>query len=229
MENKIEQKASVGVRGEWLFWIILLLPFLYIPFIWNKLPESIPTHWDMEGKVNDYSSKAFGTLFLPLLNIAMYFLFLLLPKIDPRRKNYNYFGNTYRNIRLLLAIFMTIMFFVTMQMALGSMSMDTKVVLILVFGLIAVFGNFMRTIRSNFFVGIRTPWTLDNPEVWRRTHEAGGKLWFYASLIAIVCLLFIPKEYMMVITVPYLALVIVYPILYSYLLFRKISRTKAGE
>ena len=185
MENQDIQKISM--RREWLFGIILLLPFLYIPFIWNQLPDSIPTHWNAHGEVNDYSSKTFGTLFLPLLNVGMYLLFLILPKIDPRKKNYNYFGNTYRNIRLLLAIFMTIMFFITMQMALGNMSMNSKIVLFLVFGLIAILGNFMRTIRSNFFVGIRTPWTLDNPEVWRRTHEAAGKLWFYSSIIAIIC------------------------------------------
>lgn len=227
MENQDVQKMPM--KREWLFWIILLLPFFYIPFIWDKLPDAIPTHWNLHGKVNQYSSKTFGTLFLPLLNIGMYALFLILPKIDPRKKNYNYFGNTYRNIRLLLVVFMTVMFFITMQMALGVMNADSKIVLILVFGVIAIFGNFLRTIRSNFFVGIRTPWTLDNPEVWRRTHEAGGRLWFYASLIGILCLLFIPKEYIPWLMVPYLAVVIIYPILYSYLLFRKISSIKPED
>lgn len=227
MENQDIQKMPM--KREWLLWIILLLPFLYIPFIWDKLPDSVPTHWNLKGEVDNYSSKTFAALFLPLLNIGMYLLFLVLPKIDPRKKNYNYFGNTYRNIRLLLAIFMTTMFFIAMQEALGTMKMDSKVVLFLVFGLMAVLGNFMRTIRSNFFVGIRTPWTLDNPEVWRRTHEAGGKLWFYASLIGMVCLLFIPKEYISWLMAPYLAVITVYPILYSYLLFRKINSAKADK
>jgi uncharacterized membrane protein len=227
MENQVEQKIST--RGEWLFWIILLLPFLYIPFIWDKLPDSIPTHWNIHGEVNHYSSKTWGTLFLPLLNIGMYLLLFVLPKIDPRKKNYQYFGNTYRSIRMLLVIFMTALFFVTMQIALGAMAMNSKAMFILIFGLMAVLGNFMRTIRSNFFVGIRTPWTLDNPEVWRRTHEAGGKLWFYASLIGMVCLLFIRKEDILWLTIPYLAAIIVYPVLYSYLLFKKINSTQAEE
>jgi uncharacterized membrane protein len=207
----------------------MLLPFLYIPFIWNRLPDSIPIHCNIKGEVNDYSSKAFGTLFLPLVNVDLYLLLLVLPKIDPRKKNYNYFGNTYRNIRLLLVFFMTVMFFITMQMALGAMKADSKIVMILVFGLIAIFGNFMRTIRSNFFIGIRTPWTIDNPEVWRRTHEAAGKLWFYASLVGIVCLLFIGKEYISWLVIPYLCAIVIYPILYSYLLFRKMEHTKTGE
>jgi uncharacterized membrane protein len=177
----------------------------------------------MRGEIDDYSSKTSGTLFLPLLNIGMYLLLLLLPKIDPRKKNYQYFGNTYRNIRLLLALFMTVMFFVVMQIALGAMAMDSKAVLILIFGLIAVFGNFMRTIRSNFFIGIRTPWTLDNPEVWRKTHEVGGKLWFYASLAGIVILLVTGKEHIVWFVVPYLCAIVLYPILYSYLQFRKLK------
>ena len=227
MENQIEQK--IAGRGEWLFWLIMVLPFLYIPFIWSKLPESIPTHWNMQGEPDNYSSKTYGTLFLPVLNVAMYLLLLVLPKIDPRKKNYHYFGNTYRNIRLLLVLFMTVMFFIVMQMAMGTMAMDSKMVVILIFGLIAALGNFMRTIRSNFFVGIRTPWTIDNPEVWRRTHEAGGKLWFYASLIGIVVLLFIGKEYIPWLVIPYLCAIVIYPIVYSYLLFRKISSTKTEE
>ena len=226
MENQTEQKASVKAKEEWLFWIILLLPFLYIPFVWDMLPESIPTHWNFQGEADNYSSKTWGTLFLPLLNMGMYLLLLLLPKIDPRKKNYRYFGNTYRNIRLLLALFMMVMFFITMQMVLGTMSVDSKAILFLIFGLIAVLGNFMRTLRSNFFIGVRTPWTLDNPDVWRKTHEAAGKLWFYASLAAIVCLLFIGKEHLAWLTIPYLVAITVYPVLYSYLLSRKINGAK---
>jgi uncharacterized membrane protein len=228
MENQVVQKTPAGAKGEWLFWIILLLPFLYIPFIWDKLPDSIPTHWNFKGEIDNYSSRTAGTLFLPLLNIGLYVLLLLLPKIDPRRKNYQYFGNTYRNIRLLLVLFMTIMFFVVMQVALGAVSMDSKVILILVFALIAVLGNFMRTIRSNFFVGIRTPCTLDNPDVWRKTHQAAGKLWFYGSLIGIICLLFIDKERLLWMLIPYLCAIVIYPVLYSYLLFRKINQAKTA-
>lgn len=229
MENQTDTKTYSVVKREWLLWLILLLPFLYIPFIWDKLPDTIPTHWNIHGEVDNYSSKTFGTLFLPLLNIGMYLLLLALPKIDPRKKNYNYFGNTYRNIRLLLTLFMTVMFFITMQWAMGTMEMNPKIIFILIFGLFAVLGNFMRTIRSNFFIGIRTPWTLDNPEIWRRTHETGGKLWFYASLAGIIVLLLIGDRHISWFTIPYLAIIAGYPILYSYLLFRKIANTKTEE
>jgi uncharacterized membrane protein len=226
MENQTTQTATGSMKSEWFFWLILLLPFLYIPFIWGKLPESIPTHWNIHGEPDKFSSKEVGTLMLPLVNFGMYLLLLFLPKIDPRKRNYNYFGNAYRNIRLALALFMLTLFFITMQWSLGTMLIKSKTILILVFGLMAVLGNFLRTIRSNFFVGIRTPWTLDNAEVWKKTHEHAGKLWFYVSLAAMAILLFIREEYLLWIVIPSISVLAIYPVVYSYMLFRKIEDTK---
>jgi uncharacterized membrane protein len=226
METTTTQNTGFKIKNEIVLWLILLLPFAYIPFIWDNLPEEIPIHWNLQGEVDNYGSRTFGTLFLPVLNIAMYLLFLVIPRIDPRRKNFDYFGNTYRNIRIVLAVFMMAMFFLTMQWALGNKIFDGKTISIFVFALLAVFGNFMRTIRSNYFVGIRTPWTLDNAEVWRRTHEVGGRLWFYASLAAILFSFILPKDAMIIFQAVYLGVIIVYPILYSYLLFRKIGKAK---
>ncbi|MBK5284876.1 MAG: SdpI family protein [Bacteroidia bacterium] len=227
MENQTTQTANGSMKSEWFFWLILLLPFLYIPFIWDKLPESVPTHWNIHGEPDKFSSKEVGTFLLPLINIGMYLLLLILPKIDPRKRNYNYFGNAYRNIRLALALFMVIIFFIAMQWSIGSKMINAKLVFIVVFALLAVMGNFMRTIRSNFFIGIRTPWTLDNPEVWRRTHERSGKLWFYSSLAAILITFIISENYMTIFLIAYIAVTSIYPIIYSYLLFRKIRKAKA--
>ena len=229
MENQTTQTEASGIKNEWFFWLIMLLPFLYIPFVWDKLPDTVPIHWNINGEPNGYTSKAFGVLIFPMMNIGIYLLLIVLPKIDSRKRNYNYFGNAYRNIRLALTLFITIMFFISMQWSLGSKMINAKVIFILLFGLTAVFGNYMKTIRSNFFVGIRTPWTLDNPEVWRRTHERSGKLWFYSSLAAIAITFFISEHYMTVFLITYIIITTVYPILYSYLLFRKIGNTKAEE
>jgi uncharacterized membrane protein len=214
---------TVGKKAEWIFWIILLLPFLYIPFIWDKLPESVPTHWNAKGEIDDYSSRLFGTFLVPVMNIALYFLFLVLPKIDPRKKNYPLFGNAYWYIRLTIASFMMVMFFITINTAMGYLVLNPKIIIMLVLLLLAVLGNFMRTIRSNFFVGIRTPWTLDNPEVWKKTHEHSGRIWFYASLACLLILIFIPEQYMMWVFIPFIILISVYPVVYSYLIFRKLN------
>src|SRR6185369_13849110 len=98
MQNETTIPASGKRTHEWMFWIILMIPFLYIPLIWNKLPESIPTHWNFQGEPDHFSSKGYGTLFLPFLNIGLYFLMRWLPKLDPRKRNYTYFGNSYRSI-----------------------------------------------------------------------------------------------------------------------------------
>ena len=229
MENETTFPASGRKKNEWLFWLTLLLPFLYIPFIWNKLPESVPTHWNFHGDPDQYASKGFGTLLLPVLNVVIYILMLLFPKIDPRKNNYNYFGNSYRNIRLALTLFMTIFFFITMQWSLGNSSVNSKTIFIFMFCLFAVLGNFMRTIRSNFFIGIRTPWTLDNPEVWKKTHEQSGKLWFYTSLAAMVISFLLSKEFMIWLLIPYFCIIVIFPLIYSYVLFRKITNINSSK
>lgn len=229
MQNETTLPATGSKKNEWIFWIILLIPFLYIPFIWNRLPETIPVHWNFHGVPDNYSSKISGTLFVPVLNIIIYVLMLVLPKIDPRKRNYSAFSSSYRNIRLTFALFFMILFFIIMQWSMGDTTVDSKTIFLLMFGLFAVLGNLMRTIRSNFFFGIRTPWTLDNPDVWRKTHEQGGKIWFYASILAIGISFFLNLELMLWLAIPYFCLITVYPVLYSYLLFRKIGKTKMGD
>jgi uncharacterized membrane protein len=221
--EKNNQPKIFQPKTEWIFWILLLLPFLYIPFIWGRLPDSIPTHWDFNGEPNDYSSKAVGTLLLPLINIGMYFLLLFIPRIDPRKRSYEYFSSSYRNIRLAISVFMCVMFFIIMQWTLGNRFFNAKVIIILVLGLMAFLGNYLRTIKSNFFVGIRTPWTLDNVEVWKKTHEVGGRLWFYASLLTMLVALFVTQKEIGPLLITYFVIIVVIPVLYSYVVYRRIK------
>ena len=98
------------LKKDWLIWIMLFIPFVFVAYCWNKLPDQIATHFDLNGNPNDYSSKAFGVLFMPALNIGMYFLFITLPLIDPRRANYGLFSDKFKIIRTVLHIFLTFTF-----------------------------------------------------------------------------------------------------------------------
>ncbi|MFL5764809.1 MAG: SdpI family protein [Bacteroidia bacterium] len=210
------------LKKDWLIWLMLLIPFALITFTWNRLPDQIATHFDMEGKPNDYSGKFFGTFFLPLLNIAMYFLLLLLPKIDPRKKNYQLFDDKYRIIRLVLHSFMTFTFFVSILYALGY---PVNIALLIVYGTLTLFlilGNYMGNVRPNFFVGVRTPWTLSNEQVWMKTHRFTGKLWVVSTILAMVIIPFIPSAD--IVFGIYLAVIIIAPIAYSYIEYKKEQR-----
>lgn len=212
------------LKNDWLIWIMLFIPFVFVAYCWNKLPDQIATHFDLEGNPNDYSSKAFGVLFMPALNIGMYFLFITLPMIDPRRKNYGLFSDKFKIIRTVLHIFLTFTFFLTTFYALGYKFNLSMLIMYGVLGLILVLGNYMGNMRPNFFIGIRTPWTLSNEEVWTKTHRLTAKLWVISTLIMVVAFPFLP--HMDVIFMIYVGAISIVPIVYSYILYRKIAIEK---
>ncbi|HZV13347.1 MAG TPA: SdpI family protein [Candidatus Kapabacteria bacterium] len=209
------------IKKEWIFWVILAIPFIYAAFVWNSLPDKIPIHWDAKGEPNGYGSKLFGGLLVPGIGIALYLLLLVLPKIDPRKKNYESFAGTYRNIRLALSLFMMIFYFFSIQTALGNAS--PKWINVVGFTFLAFLGNYMRTVRPNWFIGIRTPWTLESPEVWKRTHDIGGKLFFYSGVIGIIFTLIAGSEYGWI---PFTVLMAsaAFTVVYSFVIYKKLEK-----
>ena len=96
---------QINLKKEALIWMILLVPFVYALIIWNKIPDQVPTHFNIKGEPDDYSGKAVALLLLPIMNVFIYFVLRFIPRIDPRKKNYETFGSSYQNIRLLIHVF----------------------------------------------------------------------------------------------------------------------------
>ncbi|HAP01539.1 MAG TPA: hypothetical protein DCQ93_06390 [Bacteroidetes bacterium] len=205
---------------------ILTLPFIYISIIWNLLPEIIPTHFNIDGVADDWGSK--WTIFImPCISFPMYFILRFVPRIDPRFKNYQLFQRSYNYIRLavhlLLASITVFIVQITLNNSLANMGAKWIFILVLIF--FSIMGNFMRTIRSNYFAGIRTPWTLENETVWRKTHEFSGRLWFYGGLILSLITLFLNDKWTLIIIFPLLILMAgIIPITYSYFCYRNLKR-----
>src|ERR1035437_5396037 len=107
------------LKNDWLIWIILILPFAFIAIYWNNFPDRMPTHFNFKGEPDDYSGKFSGLILMPAINILLYFLFLVLPVIDPSRKNYGLFQDKYKIIRLVLHLFFGVAFFLNSFYALG--------------------------------------------------------------------------------------------------------------
>ena len=220
---------TFDIKKEWIIWIIILVPFIYSLIIYNQLPEQVPTHWDMEGKPDDFSSRFFGAFMMPLINVAVYFLLLVLPKIDPRKRNYDLFSGTYRALRILIHAMFTAFYFIAIQSALNNNDFSSKWIIMIIFLFLAFIGNYMKNIKSNFFIGIRTPWTLDNKEVWKKTHELAGKLWFYTGLLAALLVLILPENLVLWITIPVFVIIVLVPVIYSYFAFREIEKQNLQE
>lgn len=209
------------LKSDWLIWIIIAVPFLFIAYFWDKFPDQIATHFDMDGKPNDYSSKVTGLILFPGINILMYFIFIVLPKIDPSRKNYGLFQDKFKIIRVLLHALLS---FITMVTVFYSLGYSFNLSFAIFYGLLSFFlvmGNYMGNVRHNYFIGVRTPWTLANEEVWTKTHRLTAKIWVAGSLLMMISLPFIPKEICGPVFFGFLAIISLVPIIYSYLEFRK--------
>jgi len=181
----------------------------------------VPTHWNFQGQVDDYSSRAFGAFMIPLLNIGIYLMMLFMPLIDPRRDNYARFTGAYQYLRWGTVLFMSVLYGTTILSALGmqiNIGMVVKGFVALLFILI---GNFMGQMRPNYFVGIKTPWTLANEQVWEKTHRMSGKLWVGAGILelALAPVQALWGAYLFFGLVLAMAII---PIAYSYFIFRKL-------
>ena len=209
------------LKKEIPFILIALIPFVYLASIWNQLPETIPMHWNASGEIDRYGSK--NGLWLTTFMMAGlgYFLFLVLPKIDPKGK-LNNMGNKLNHLRFALSIFMSALAVFIIYSTKQSESKPTFI-FILIGLLFTILGNYFKTIKPNYFIGIRTPWTLENEDVWKKTHLLGGKLWFTGGLLIILFSLLLPENLSLYLFLGVTIIISAVPIVYSYLEFKKLK------
>lgn len=214
--------TSTFLKREWPMWMLILIPTIFSMINWNHFPEQVPTHWGMNGQPDRYNGK--WAVFLgPMITMGIYLLMLVLPKIDPRRKNYDLFTGAYWVIRIALVLLTCIMGLITCFAALGYDLNVGLIVMLSVLGLFLLIGNQFGRIRPNYFVGIRTPWTLNNEEVWMKTHRLTGRIWVIASSAMILLVWFIPFKIFTLIFIGYVLILIITPLYYSYHLHKKKS------
>ena len=166
--------------------LIIIASFLVGILSYNKLPDIIPMHWNFAGEIDGYGSKFIGTFIMPLIMIVIWLGMIYLPKIDPKKENYNKFDKSYK---LFQSILLTFFFIIQIIVVLSAMDYDisiNKIMPILCGILMILIGNYLPKAKSNFFYGIKTPWTLSNEVSWRKTHRLGGKLFVLSGLISIV-------------------------------------------
>lgn len=215
--------AKYSFKKESVIYLIILIPFIVIYYFWNDLPENMPMHWNFAGEVDRWGSKNGEFIFMPFINIIMYFLFLILPKIDPKRRNYSLFSGAYYTIRLLLHLLISSLLIVTVAYCLNY---KVDIASFVIYGLLIMFtlmGNVLGNVRFNYTLGIRSPWTLASEEVWRKTHRMASRLWVAASLISIFAGILLGGEMIKYIFIANTALISIVPVVYSYIVFKKLK------
>lgn len=201
-----------------LFLIILtILPIVYMLINWSNLPDQLPTHFDLKGEANGYGSKLVF-IYLPL---GLYLLLLVLPLIDPRKRNYEIFSDTYFKLRVILSLFIGIVDTIIIYNILHGVEKMGLLLPSVVLLLFTLFGNYLGNVRPNYFIGIKCPWTLNSDEVWIRTHKLAGKLWFWSGVVGLAAL-FIIKDPKLVL-IPVLCITVIIPVVYAYIIHQKIQ------
>jgi len=173
--------------------------------------------------VDGYSHKAVAAIIMPALPLLIYLFMTVIPKLDPKRENYEKFASTYEKIRLAIVIILGVFTFIPLLSALGYSVNVSLLMRITIPILFMIIGNYLGKIRFNYFTGLRVPWTLANEEVWNKTHRLGGKLIVLGGFIGLLSVFFPPVfGFILLITAIFVPLVIT--IVYSYLSYRKLVK-----
>lgn len=206
-----------------LIWPIAAAPLAYLATVWNDLPDTIAMHFDLQGKPDRYGNKSellVMTIVLSVMCAGIFFLLSNIYRIDPKRAAAEN-KDRLKRMGFVISIFLSAM---TCFIIYSSVKEGFDINLGYVFAgiglLYCVLGNYMHTIKPNYFAGFRLPWTLNNEENWRKTHLLGGKIWFIGGLlIAIICL-FLPNKAAGVVFLIFTAVMVFIPVIYSYRLYR---------
>lgn len=213
----MEQKS---LSRDWPIWGLLALDLAAALYVYPYLPDKVPIHWNAAGQSDGWGSAFAGSFLLPFTAVGVYLLLTFLPLIDPRRANYDNFLNTYRFIKISIILFFVAVHLVTLASVFGWPVPVNQVVVVLVSVLFIMLGSIMGRIKQTYLVGIKTPWTLMDEGVWDRTHRFGGRVWMAAGALGMFGgILGGTVGYVIFFAV--LAAVILLPVVYSYLDFRK--------
>jgi len=212
------RKVTAAITG------LVLLSFILSIYFYPQVPDQMATHWDSQGEVNGYMSKFWGTFLMPLLITGLVILFLVIPKIDPRKENIEMFRKHYEGFRLVLIIFLVLVHLHILLWNTGT-QISPNAVIPLGIGLLFYYaGVLTENAEQNWFIGIRTPWTLSSEKVWKRTNRLGGKLFRIAGITAFSGVFF-PEYAIYFILVP-AVIVVVITVVYSYLEYKKELKEK---
>ena len=153
--------------------------------LWNQLPDQMASHWNVNDQVDGYMPKFWGVFMLPLMTLGMWALFLAVPSIDPLRANIAMFRGAFNGFIVLIVAFMLYIYGLSLAWNLGYTGFRMSGAMLPAVGLLFIFiGFMMRQAKRNFFIGIRTPWTLSSDTVWNETHRIGAVLFMISGALA---------------------------------------------
>jgi uncharacterized membrane protein len=208
------------MNKRWLGVAFIAATMIFSLIVFNQLPAQVATHFNARGQPDGWSSRAFASFLLPLIAVGLVFVLNTLPRILPRHENFQQFENTYWLMCNLVIGLLCALHVVVLGRSLGWPISIPTAVLLAVGIMFTVIGNLLPRTRSNWLMGIRTPWTLESEYVWRETHRLGGRTFTLGGLITIVAA-FLPARLQPWIAMAALAIAGFVPVVYSYVVWRR--------
>ena len=189
--------------------------------LWNRLPDPMASHWNVNDQVDGYMSKFWGVLLVPLIALGMFLLFLAIPNIDPLKANIAQFREVFNLFIVLIVGFMVYIYALTLRWNLGYTNFGLGRAMMPALGVLFIFvGYMLRKAKRNWFIGIRTPWTLSSDRVWEETHRIGAVLFTISGVLALLGSFFGGMTAFVLIMVPLLGSAI-FLVIYSYVLYQR--------
>ncbi len=199
--------------------LIILTSFIISIYLYPRMPDKLASHWNAKGEVDDYMPKFWGLFLMPFVSLGLFLFFLLIPKIDPLKANIEKFRKYFDAFIALIIFFLFYVYLLTifwnagLRFSMGQMMLPALGILFYYCGIL------IEKAKRNWFIGIRTPWTLSSDKVWEKTHKLGGRLFKIAGIIAFLGIVF-PGYALFLVIIPVISIAI-YIIIYSYFQYQK--------
>lgn len=210
MQNRTLNTLSVS---------LVILTFLIGISLYGFLPDKIASHWDIAGNVDGYLGKFWGVFLVPTIMAVITLLLVLIPRIDPHRENISKFRKEYNLLVLFIQTFFIFVYLLIILWNIGFRFNFTYFIIPAVGLLFFFLGLIMPRLKRNWFIGIRTPWTLSSERVWDKTHKQGAVVFKFAGILIILSMFFPENIFAVIIILAVVA--ILWLVVYSYLEFRK--------
>lgn len=208
------------MKSRWLGPAVVAAMWAFALAVYARLPQRVPSHWNLQGELDGWMEKPWGAVLLPLIATCVLSMLWVLPRLDPRREHIVRFQDDWRMLLNLLIVFLAVIELATLGFALGWPIDISRVMLATVGLMLVAVGNYLPRIRSNWFMGIRTPWTLDSERVWRATHRVAGRT-FVAGGLAMALAVLLPRDARAWLLAPAAVAMVGIPLVYSYVAWRR--------
>jgi len=207
--------------------LIIIISVIASFYFYAVFPAQVPIHWNISGQPDNYGSPALAAFLLPVILIVVYLLFLFLPNLDPKKERYVQFLPAYHVFKNIFVVFLALIYLIASLNALGYNIRVDLFIPLLVGLLFVIIGYYLPRFKTNWFIGIRTPWTLSSQLSWQKTHVLGGKCFIIAGILMALSFI-LPFGWRWPVFMAAIIIAALIPIIYSYFVYRQDKAANNG-